>query len=98
MEKAHISEDWEYIAKSRALENGIYAIFINRAGKVENREYFGHSLIVDPKGKIMSKSGLDECIIIAELNFYEEDIWRKRRLIMRDRRPEIYNTINKLCS
>ena len=90
--KATVSEDWEYIARTRALENGVYAVFVNEAGKEQGMEYFGHSLIINPKGDLLARAGFDECIITATINFEEVELLKKRNYLQ-DRRPEIYSKL-----
>jgi N-carbamoylputrescine amidase len=88
-----VSHDWNFVAKTRAVENGVFAVFVNRSGEENGLKYFGHSLIVDPNGKTVAQAGFDECILTANIDLDEIDSCRKRRVYMRDRRPEIYNKI-----
>ena len=90
--KATVSEDWEYIARTRALENGVFAVFVNEAGEEQGMEYFGHSLIINPKGDVLARAGFDECIITATINLEEVELLKKRRYLQ-DRRPEIYSKL-----
>lgn len=90
---ATISEDWNFIARTRARENGVFAVFVNRAGEEEGLKYNGHSLIVGPQGDIIAKAGFDECVITASIDLKEVDVTRRQRCYLRDRRPEIYSKL-----
>ena len=90
--KATVSEDWEYIARTRSLENGVFSVFVNEAGAEHGMEYFGHSLIINPKGEILARAGFEECIICATINLEEVQLLKKRTYLL-DRRPEIYSKL-----
>ena len=90
---AVISEDWNFIARTRAKENGVFAVFVNRAGEEEGLKYNGHSLIVGPQGDIIAEAGFDECVITASIDLKQVDITRRQRCYLRDRRPEIYSKL-----
>ena len=85
-----VSEDWSFIARARAVENGVFAVFVNRAGEESGRKYFGHSLIVNPDGEILAQAGFEEGIVTAEIDVNQVDTVRRRRVYVRDRRPGIY--------
>jgi N-carbamoylputrescine amidase len=90
-----VGDDWEYIAKTRAKENCVYAVFVNRTGKEEGLYYFGNSLVVNPEGKIIARAGFEECILNAEINLDDVNEIRQRRFYLRDRRPEIYKKLTE---
>ena len=61
---------WEILLRARAIENGLFVIAAAQAGQHEDgRETFGHSMIVDPWGKVLAKAGLaGEAVLIAEID------------------------------
>ena len=61
---------WEILLRARAIENGVYIIAAAQAGKHEDgRETFGHSMIVDPWGRVLaSAGGTGEAIVLAEID------------------------------
>jgi predicted amidohydrolase len=61
---------WEVLLRARAIENGAYLIAAAQAGVHEDgRETFGHSMIVDPWGRVVaSAGGSGEAIIIADID------------------------------
>ncbi|WP_117196107.1 carbon-nitrogen hydrolase family protein [Rhizobium terrae] len=61
---------WEILLRARAIENGTFLIAAAQAGVHEDgRETFGHSMIVDPWGKVLnSAGGTGEAIVLAEID------------------------------
>jgi predicted amidohydrolase len=59
---------WETLLRARAIENGVYIIAAAQAGvHQDGRETFGHSIIIDPWGRVVaSAGGTGEAIVIAE--------------------------------
>ena len=64
---------WEVLLRARAIENGAFLIAAAQAGLHEDgRETFGHSMIVDPWGKVLaSAGGSGEAVVIAEIDVAE---------------------------
>jgi predicted amidohydrolase len=61
---------WEVLLRARAIENGAFVIAAAQAGLHEDgRETFGHSMIVDPWGRVLaSAGGTGEAVITADLD------------------------------
>ncbi len=61
---------WEILLRARAIENGVYVIAAAQAGVHEDgRETFGHSMIIDPWGRVLaSADGTGEAIVLAEVD------------------------------
>jgi len=61
---------WEILLRARAIENGVFIIAAAQAGLHEDgRETFGHSMIVDPWGKVLASAGpAGEAVILAEID------------------------------
>ncbi|MFG1347951.1 carbon-nitrogen hydrolase family protein [Xanthobacter autotrophicus DSM 431] len=63
---------WHVLLRARAIENGAYVLAAAQGGKHENgRETFGHSLVVDPWGRVIAEGGTDPGVILAELDLKE---------------------------
>jgi predicted amidohydrolase len=55
--------------RARAIENGCFVLAAAQAGKHENgRETFGHSIIVDPWGRILAEGGTEPGVVMAEID------------------------------
>jgi deaminated glutathione amidase len=61
---------WETLLRARAIETGCYIIAAAQAGRHENgRATWGHSMIVDPWGKILGQLGGEgEGVLIADID------------------------------
>jgi len=60
---------WHVLMRARAIENGCYVFAAAQGGKHEHgRETFGHSLVVDPWGKIVAEGGTEPGVIFAEVD------------------------------
>jgi predicted amidohydrolase len=61
---------WEILLRARAIENGAFVIAAAQGGVHEDgRETFGHSMIVDPWGKVLaSAGGTGEGVVLAEID------------------------------
>jgi len=87
----------EYVTRTRALENGIYAVMACRPGREDSAkdstEYTGSSMIVDPRGEIIARAGMDEeCVVSAEIDVGTIEAARQENTFLRDLRSELFTT------
>jgi predicted amidohydrolase len=61
---------WEILIRARAIENGVFMIAAAQGGVHEDgRETFGHSMIVDPWGRILAEApAAGEAVIVADID------------------------------
>jgi predicted amidohydrolase len=60
---------WHVLMRARAVENGCYVFAAAQGGKHENgRETFGHSLVVDPWGRVVAEGGTEPGVVMAEID------------------------------
>ena len=60
---------WHTLIRARAIENGSFVLAAAQGGLHENgRETFGHSLVVDPWGRIIAEGGIEPGVIMAEID------------------------------
>ncbi len=61
---------WHVLLRARAIENGAFVVAAAQGGKHEDgRETYGHSLIVDPWGRVLAEAGHDEpAVVLAEID------------------------------
>jgi predicted amidohydrolase len=60
---------WHVLMRARAIENGCFVFAAAQGGKHENgRETFGHSLVVDPWGKILAEGGTEPGVVLADID------------------------------
>jgi deaminated glutathione amidase len=59
---------WHVLQRARAIENGCFVFAAAQGGKHENgRETFGHSLVVDPWGRVLAEGGIEPGVVMAEI-------------------------------
>lgn len=61
---------WHVLLRARAIENGAFVIAAAQGGRHEDgRETFGHSMIVDPWGRVLAEAANDEPgVVVAEID------------------------------
>lgn len=71
---------WHILLRARAIENGAFVIAAAQGGLHEDgRETFGHSLIVDPWGRIVAEADHDEpAVIMAEIDLSQAAAARRK--------------------
>ena len=59
---------WETLLRARAIENNVYILAPAQCGQNgKNRFTWGHSLVVDPDGKVVNDSGKEPGVAVVEL-------------------------------
>lgn len=70
---------WHTLLRARAIENGCFVLAAAQTGMHETgRKTYGHSLIIDPWGNVLSDGGTENGIIIHDLNMSLVDKARAR--------------------
>ena len=61
---------WEILLRARAIENGMFVIAAAQGGQHEDgRTTYGHSMIIDPWGKVLGEAGGEgEAIVLADID------------------------------
>ena len=60
---------WHVLMRARAIENGCFVLAAAQGGRHENgRDTFGHSLVVDPWGRIIAEGGAEPGVIFADVD------------------------------
>jgi predicted amidohydrolase len=63
---------WHVLMRARAIENGSFVFAAAQGGKHDNgRETFGHSLIVDPWGRILAEGRTEPGVVMADIDLEE---------------------------
>ncbi|TPJ51346.1 MULTISPECIES: carbon-nitrogen hydrolase family protein [unclassified Mesorhizobium] len=71
---------WHVLLRARAIENGAYVVAAAQGGLHEDgRETYGHSLIVDPWGRVIAEAAHNEpAVIVAEIDSAQSLAARKK--------------------
>ena len=83
-------EHWRMLLQARAIENQCYIVAVNTCGEIGDTVFGGHSMIVDPWGKIVVEAGETPALLTADIDMDAVDEIRKRIPVFEDRRPELY--------
>ena len=60
---------WHVLNRARAIENGAFVLAAAQGGSHENgRETFGHSLVVDPWGRVLAEGASEPGVILARID------------------------------
>lgn len=84
----------EPLMRARAIENEVFIVVANQFGKpLVDIEFYGHSAIIDPWGRILAETGEGTGTVTAELDFAEQMRIRKQLPVLENRRPDVYQGI-----
>jgi predicted amidohydrolase len=60
---------WHLLLRARAVETGCFVLAAAQGGRHENgRDTFGHSLAIDPWGRVIAEAGIEPGVTIAEID------------------------------
>lgn len=92
-------EAWQTIQRAHAIANGVFVAAVNRVGTEGPPErcieFWGHSFVCDPFGRVIAQAGQGEEVLIAgcDLRLLEET--RQTWPFLRDRRIDAYAGIDR---
>jgi N-carbamoylputrescine amidase len=94
------ADAWRTIQRGHAIANGVYVAAANRVGFEDEPgtggiEFFGHSFIADPFGRLLAEAGTEPDILIARVDPARIEYTRRNWPFLRDRRIEAYTPILK---
>ena len=70
---------WHVLMRARAIENGSFVFAAAQGGAHENgRKTYGHSLVVDPWGRVIAEGGTEPGVIFADIDPAEASTARSR--------------------
>jgi N-carbamoylputrescine amidase len=89
---------WRTIQRSHAIANGVYVASPNRVGfepevNTNGLQFFGHSFISDPFGRVLAEAGEDPAVIVAQCDPALVEETRRNWPFLRDRRVDAYGGI-----
>jgi predicted amidohydrolase len=82
---------WEVLVRARAIENQLFMVASGQIGEAPpHYDSWGHSMIVDPWGRVLAEAPDEECFVAADLDFAEQERIRKSLPALANRRPGVY--------
>jgi N-carbamoylputrescine amidase len=91
---------WRTAQRAHAIANGVYVVSTNRTGfephsGTNGLEFFGHSFVADPFGRVIAEAEMDEAVLTATCDpALIEDV-RRNWPFLRDRRIDAYAPITQ---
>lgn len=83
-------EHWRALLIARAIENQCYIIATNAAGKTEDTLFGGHSMVIDPWGKVVVEAGESPQLLTVDIDLQLVQEVRARIPVFKDMRVDIY--------
>jgi len=89
---------WQTAQRAHAIANGVFVGAPNRVGHedepgTEGIEFFGHSFIADPFGRILGEAGIEPEVLVANCERALIESTRRNWPFLRDRRIDAYGGI-----
>ncbi|CAL8108947.1 unnamed protein product [Orchesella dallaii] len=82
---------WEALLRARAIETQCFVIAAAQTGHHnEKRSSYGHSLIIDPWGKVLADAKKEVGVITADLDLNQIASVRKKMPVLNHRKPIVY--------
>jgi predicted amidohydrolase len=78
------------LVPARAYENQLFVAYANRCGQEDELIYCGLSCIVGPDGQDRLRAGVDEELLLAEIDMSDITISRQVNPYLTDLRPDLY--------
>jgi N-carbamoylputrescine amidase len=90
---------WQTMQRSHAIANGVFVVVANRVGteRAGDRsiEFWGHSFICDPYGKVIAEAGESPTVLLADCDLSLIETARRGWPFLRDRRIDAYAGIER---
>ncbi|MDT8391745.1 MAG: nitrilase-related carbon-nitrogen hydrolase [Lentisphaeria bacterium] len=66
-------DHWEVLLRARAIENQCYMLGVGQCGEhpTENYRNYGHTMCVDPWGRVIAEAADDPVVLVVDLDFNE---------------------------
>lgn len=87
-------EHWRTLLQARAIENQCYIVATNAVGETGDTVFGGHSMVVDPWGKILVEGSDEPILLTVDLEMDRVNEVREHIPVFDDRRPDTYESLN----
>jgi len=81
--------------RARAMENQIFHVLVNRVGKEEDTDFFGHSGVSDPSGNLVVDAGEQEGLFYGSIKTFLIHEATSALNYLDNRRPELYGGLTR---
>jgi len=77
-----------------SFQNGYFAALVNRVGREDTLTFAGESFVTDHRGSVVARAPKGEdSVLVHDIDLGELDACTARKYFLRDRRPEIYDSL-----
>ncbi|MGH7626435.1 MAG: carbon-nitrogen hydrolase [Gemmatimonadaceae bacterium] len=92
------ADAWRTAQRAHAIANGVFVAAVNRVGfepepGTDGIEFFGHSFVADPFGRIIAEAGTEPALLTAACDPALIEYTRRNWPFLRDRRIDAYGEI-----
>jgi len=87
---------WEVLLRARAIENGVYIVACNQIGKKHDMTAYGHSMVIDPWGRIIAQAENKPGVLMAEIDLSEIEKVRAQIPSLKNRRGDLYELLGEV--
>src|SRR5437867_7078013 len=86
---------WTTIQRGHAIANSLHVAAVNRVGVEGEVKFWGSSFVCDSFGKIIKKGGMEEEVLIANVDVSQNARIREGWRFSKNRRPETYAAVTE---
>ena len=82
---------WEPLLRARAIENGCYVAACGQTGQKHAFQAHGHSMVVDPWGRVIARAGEEPAVITADIDLAYGEHVQDQIPALKNTREDIYD-------
>jgi omega-amidase len=86
-------DHWQTLLRGRAIENQLFVVGCNCAGRTGEETFGGHSMIVDPWGRTVIEGNDEAALLTAEIDLDLVANVRRGFPVLEDRRSDLYSIL-----
>jgi predicted amidohydrolase len=84
-------DHWEVLVRARAIENQVYVLAAAQCGPhPPSHACYGNSMVVDPWGVVLARAGYREGVVVADVDFGEQERIRQTLPALAHRRADLF--------
>ncbi len=85
-------DHWEVLLRARAIENQVYVLAAAQCGlHPPTNACYGNAMVVDPWGVVLARAGYREGVVIADVDFGEQERVRQSLPALQNRREDVFS-------
>ena len=85
-------DHWEVLLRARAIENQLYVLAAAQCGPhPPTNACYGNAMVVDPWGTVRARAGYQEGVVVADLDFGEQERIRQSLPALRHRLEDLFS-------